>query len=329
MALLKNKIDVSIVIVNYRSWRHLRACLSSLRNLDRVSFTFETIVVDNCSNDENFNKFSNEFLEVSFFLNTGNNGFANGCNFGASKAIGDSFLFLNPDTIVNALALEKIFHFSKLNSNIGITSCLQKKPSGGYEKYVRSFPRITNLFGISRAIIKIFKKRVSIKENQILYTDWVSGSFVFISRHWFIKIDGWNENYWMYYEDVDLCKKIEQVKAKVAVLTSVEIIHNHGGASRLNIKTSSITKTEVQISKHIYIQNHFRGIERILSHFLLIINNVLFKMIVAVLGLFLFFIPKMRLNVYLLFKMINYYLSSFIRRSWLSSNSINLLKTND
>ena len=321
-----NKIDISIIIVNYKSWKHLRNCLNSLKNLNDLSFAYETIVVDNYSYDGNFEKFTKEFSSVQFVLNSGNNGFANGCNFGASKARGDYFLFLNPDTLINGKALEEILSFAKLNRNVGVTSCLQKKKTGGYEKSNRIFPNLVTLFGLTRAIYKLFSKKPPESNSQVLYTDWVSGSLVFISKEWFAQINGWNEDYWMYYEDMDLSKKVQKSNGKVAVLKSVEIIHNHGGASRLNIKTSAITKTEVQISKHIYIQNHFKGVERILSHFILFKVNVFFKLLLAILGVLLFFIPKMRLNVYLFTRIISYYSHCLKNRTWLSKNSMNFNK---
>tara|TARA_R110001632_G_scaffold43376_6_gene110162 strand:+ start:168862 stop:169842 length:981 start_codon:yes stop_codon:yes gene_type:complete len=321
-----NKIDISIIIVNYKSWKHLRNCLNSLKNLNDLSFAYETIVVDNYSYDGNFEKFTKEFSSVQFVLNSGNNGFANGCNFGASKARGDYFLFLNPDTLINGKALEEILSFAKLNRNVGVTSCLQKKKTGGYEKSNRIFPNLLTLFGLTRAIYKLFSKKLPESNNQVLYTDWVSGSLVFISKEWFAQINGWNEDYWMYYEDMDLSKKVQKSNGKVAVLKSVEIIHNHGGASRLNIKTSAITKTEVQISKHIYIQNHFKGVERILSHLILFKVNVFFKLLLAILGVLLFFIPKMRLNVYLFTRIISYYCHCLKNRTWLSKNSMNFNK---
>jgi len=301
-----NKIDISIIIVNYKSWKHLRNCLNSLKNLNDLSFSYETIVVDNYSDDGNFEKFTKEFSSVQFVLNSGNNGFANGCNFGASKATGDYFLFLNPDTLVNDKALEEILSFAKLNNRI--------------------FPNLVTLFGLTRSIYKLFSKKLPESNNQVLYTDWVSGSLVFISKEWFAQINGWNEDYWMYYEDIDLSKKVQKSNGKVAVLKSVEIIHNHGGASRLNIKTSTITKTEVQISKHIYIQNHFKGVERILSHFILFKVNVFFKLLLAILGVLLFFIPKMQLNVYLFTRIISYYSHCLKNRIWLSKNSMNFNK---
>ncbi len=324
MAISTNNMDVSIIIVNYKSWKHLRNCLNSLKDLDKEKYTCEIIVVDNYSDDAILEDFTKEFPDVHFTLNSGNNGFANGCNLGASHAKGDYLLFLNPDTIANGKAIGELLSFAKLNRNVGITSCLQKKATKGYEKSIRIFPNIITLFGFTRAIYKFFNKKQSETQDTIVYPDWVSGSVVFISREWLTQVNGWNEDYWMYYEDMDLCKRVQIANGKVALLKSVEIIHNHGGASRLNIKTSALTKTEVLISKHVYIENHFKGFERFLSHFLLILNNIIIKIILAFLGILLFFIPKMRLNVYLLTKMMKYYILRFVKGNWLSTHSMNL-----
>ena len=321
-----NNIDVSIIIVNYKSWEHLKNCLLSIIGLHDLTIGIETIVVDNQSKDGKLAQFTQEFPQVNFISNTGNNGFANGCNFGASKAKGNYFLFLNPDTIINSKVIESFFDFSKLNRNVGITSCLQKKVSGGYEKSNRSFLTLSSLFGFTRAIQKLLSSKVPELEKAVLYTDWVSGSLVFISKEWFQQINGWNEDYWMYYEDMDLSKKVHQSNGKVVLLENVEIVHNHGGASRLNIKTSALTKTEVLISKHVYIENHLKGFKKFLAHFLLIINNIITKIFLGAIGIILFFIPKMRLNVYLLIKMMKYYFVRFIKGNWLSSNSMNQIK---
>ena len=320
-----NNIDVSIIIVNYKSWEHLKNCLLSIIGLHDLTIGIETIVVDNQSKDGKLAQFTQEFSQVHFHSNSGNNGFANGCNYGAQKAKGHYFMFLNPDTLVNENALEEIFKYASLHKNVGITSCLQKKTSGGYEKSHRIFPTISTLFGLIRAIFKVFNKPKQ-GTSEVLFTDWVSGSLVFISKEWFQQIDGWNEDYWMYYEDMDLSKRIHESNGKVVLLKNIEIIHNHGGASRINIKTSAITKTEVNISKHVYIQNHFKGLERILAHFLLLKTNIFFKLILAILGIVLFFIPKMRLNVYLFARIIDYYGHCLKNSTWLSKNSMNFNK---
>lgn len=319
--------DISIIIVNYKSWTHLGNCLNSINEIDQKSFTYEVIVVDNCSNDGNLDKFISTFDSVRFIKNTGNNGFANACNVGASEAVGEQLLFLNPDTIVSKEPILKMREYLLENEKCGIVSCNQKKPNGTFENTNRLFPSFQTLFGLSRAFFKLIKKKRLIKlfaKNKIVvYPDWVSGSLVFITRGWFEKVQGWNEDYWMYFEDVDISKNVRNLGGTISLLQDVHIIHNHGGSSRINIKTASITKTEVMISKHVYLRNHFKGLYYGILQTLLVVNTIVFKSFLGVVGFFFFFIPKMRLQIYLCFYILKYYFASMTHRAWLSSRAMN------
>ncbi|MFY0603275.1 MAG: glycosyltransferase family 2 protein [Flavobacteriaceae bacterium] len=320
-------IDVSIVIVNYKSWHHLKNCLQALISINSTHFTFEVIVVDNCSHDGQLTTFVKDFPEIEFVENTGNNGFSNGCNYGANKAKGSYLFFLNPDTIANEDAIHKLLAFTKRYRNVGIVSCHQKNNDGSYEKTIRLFPNIFTLFGLTRAIYRSFNKKslqnkYSSKES-VIFPDWVSGSVVFMSKEWYQEINGWNEDFWMYFEDVDICKRVKTANGKVALLQDAEIIHNHGGASRINIKTASITKTEVLISKHVYVSNHLKGFQGLVSQILIIVSNIIFKTLLAILGCIFFFIPKLRLNLSIYLKLMRYYANAIIYRKWLSKKSLN------
>lgn len=322
-----NIIDISIVIVNYRSWKYLDSCLSSLQQFNRSLFTYEILVVDNCSNDDKLTTYKTKFKDVIFIENTGNNGFANGCNTGARASRGKHLLFLNPDTIANEEALYALLKYAKENKHVGVVSCLQKNENDFYENIVRFFPSLITLFGLTRALYKVVNyKNLSKRYNSIeelAFPDWVSGSVVFMYRDWFQKINGWNEDYWMYYEDVDLCKEVKNQKGDIVLLESVEVLHFHGGASRINVKTVSITKTEVLISKHVYINNHFIGWSNFLGQFLVVFNNLIFRTLLAALGLIFFFIPKLHLNLYIYIKLMKYYGNSLVRGTWLSKRSLN------
>ncbi|MDT7833083.1 glycosyltransferase family 2 protein [Flavobacteriaceae bacterium S356] len=319
--------DVSIIIVNYKSWRHLKNCLEAFKTIQSEVFSFEIIVVDNHSNDGMLDTFSLAFPNVNFKVNIGNNGFANGCNFGAKHAQGEYLFFLNPDTIANEDAIHKLLDFARLHHTVGIVSCHQKNHNGSYEKTERLFPSLFTLFGLTRAIYKKGNQQKIQKQYDkhasMIYPDWVSGSVVFMSRKWFDQIQGWNEDYWMYYEDVDICKRVQEANGKIALLQDVEIIHNHGGASRINVKTASITKTEVLISKHVYINNHFKGIDRFLSQLLLVLSNIIFKTVLGIVGLIFFFIPKLRLILNIYLKLVKYYIKALFKGTWLSKRSLN------
>ena len=316
------QFDVSIIIVNYKSWKHLKNCLDALIHFKEVDFSLEVIVVDNYSNDGKLKEFSENYSQFQFIENSGNNGFANGCNLGAIQSKGAYMLFLNPDTLATESTVKEMLTCLKENSNYGIVSCNQLNNNGSFEDFDRIFPNTFTLFGLIRALYRKIKPQTKL-ENNIIFPDWVSGSVVFMSRKWFSKVCGWNEDYWMYFEDVDLSKKVRDRGGEVALLKDVNIIHNHGGASRINIKTASITKTEVVISKHVYLRNHFTGFKRKLLLFLVVLSTFTSKLIGAIVGILFFFIPKLRLGIYLFIEIIKYYYQSYKFGTWLSQKSMN------
>ena len=318
-----SKKDVSIIIVNYKSWKHLKNCLDALTLFKQEKFSFEVVIVDNKSNDGKLEAFSKKYAQFSFIENSGNNGFANGCNTGAMNSNGSHLLFLNPDTLATENAVEEMLQCLKENSNYGIVSCNQLNNNGSFENFDRIFPNTFTLFGLSRAIYRMFRNKTK-EEDNIIFPNWVSGSVVFMSRVWFQKVKGWNEDYWMYYEDVDISKKVRNLGGDVALLKNVNIIHNHGGASRINIKTASITKTEVVISKHVYLSTHFKGFKKFVLLSMVILNTSFSKTLLAIIGILFFFIPKLKLNIYLFAEMFSYYHQSLRKGSWLSSRSMNL-----
>lgn len=315
--------DISIIIVNYKSWKHLSDCLDALKNFKKNKFSFEVIVVDNFSNDGLLNEFLKKYSEFTFIENSGNNGFANGCNLGALNSVGNHLLFLNPDTIADEKTIYFMLKKASSNPEYGIVSCNQVNSNGSSEKIDRLFPSPLTLFGLLRVFFRSFSKNT--KENKkLIFPDWVSGSVILISRKWFQKVNGWDEDYWMYYEDVDLSKKVRGEGGEVVLLKNKSIIHNHGGSSRINLKTAAITKTEVLISKHVYIHNHFNGALKFVMFFGLIFVNIIFKFILALIGIIFFFIPKLKLNLYLFIEMVKYYYHTLKKGSWLSSRSMNL-----
>ena len=325
-------MDISIIIVNYRGWNALDECLESIDSIVQETFSFETIIVDNYSNDGQFPIFKKKYPKLTFIENIGNNGFSNGCNFGTTIAKGNHFLFLNPDTKITLAALQTLLKTAISNPDIGILSCLQVNENNAFYKQTNSFPSLWNFSGISRFIFKSFNKAKLQKrfnnniKNTLFYPDWVTGAVIFISREWFNKINGWNEDFWLYYEDVDLCKKVSLNKGKVAVTREAIIFHKHGGASRLNIKTKALTKTEVIISRHVYINNHFSKILKILLHILLCTGVFIEKIFLSFLSLFLFFIPNLKVNQLILKKLTIYYFNAILNQTWISPRSMNYKK---
>lgn len=324
-------MDISIIIVNYRGWKALDECLESIEIVVSKTFTFEVIVVDNFSNDGEFAVFKQKYSKFTFIENNGNNGFSNGCNFGAVIASGNHLLFLNPDTKLTFEALETLLKTAVSHLEIGILSCLQINENNVFYKQNNLFPALGRFFGISRSIFRKLNKAKLEKrfntETDLFYPDWVTGAVVFISRNWFDKIKRWNEDYWLYFEDVDLCKKVFDLGGQVAVTRKAIIFHQHGGASRINVKTKALTKTEVIISKHVYISNQFSTGIQFYLHSLLIIGVFLEKTLLSIISLFLFFIPKLKVNRFMLKNLTVYYFSALQKQTWISPRAMNYLKT--
>ncbi|RCS27351.1 glycosyltransferase family 2 protein [Polaribacter sp. WD7] len=316
-------IDISIITVTYKSWDTLRDLLNSIQQSICKDLNIEIIIVDNYAQDSEYLSVLKEFPNAIYIKNPKNSGFASGCNIGAKKAKGAYYLFLNPDTIATKEAVSKMYAYLKHHDNCGIVSCKQKKMDGTFEKIKRYFPRLSTIFGFFRVVNNNALERNTKETENFLYPEWVSGAVVFMSSSWFSKVNGWNEDYWMYYEDIELSKNIRNLGGEVVLLKNCFIIHKHGVSSRINIKTTAITKTEVLISKHVYLHNNFSRFYRFFLQSIVLFYNVFSKLIIAIVSLPLCFIPKARLQILLLLNIANYYISALQNGTWLSKRSVN------
>jgi len=131
----------------------------------------------------------------------------------------------------------------------------------------------------------------------------------------------------MYYEDVDLCRRIRDKGGLIAFFDNITVEHNHGGSSRINVKTYSLTKTEVFISRHVYISKHLAGFEKFSAQLFLVINNIVTGMLSAIPGAAFFFIPGIYKRTRAFAKLFAYYINALLRLTWISPRSINY-KTN-
>ncbi|HWS00486.1 MAG TPA: glycosyltransferase, partial [Prolixibacteraceae bacterium] len=173
--------DLSIIIVNYKGGEKLVQCLKSLEAIEDIRFSFEVIVVDNQSDDGSLAGLILRFPRFVFLSNTGNNGFSNGCNLGASKSEGEYLLFLNPDTRSGADALSDMLAEIRSRPAYSIVSCSQIRENGSKERPYGQFPTVFTLTGWLRLIHRLFTGRMENtvrRAGKYLYPDWVSGSVV-------------------------------------------------------------------------------------------------------------------------------------------------------
>jgi GT2 family glycosyltransferase len=318
--------DLSVIIVSYKGWNRLLKCLESLSAFRNNNLNLEVIIVDN-SSDVAFRDIEKKFPGFRFIYNPVNGGFANGCNMGGKYAEGEFLLFLNPDTVVFETEIEKLLAAARKNPDYHIVSCRQFNENGRESHAWGQFPNIWNLTGFQRSMAKIFRVNKTDNSNsEILFPDWVSGSVIMIKKEIFQMIKGFDEDFWMYYEDVDLCKRINGSGGRMAFFRDITVEHNHGGSSRIDPRTYSITKTEVFISKHVYISKHTSGIGRICAQLFLVINNIVTGILVALPGAIFFFVPKVFKRTLAFFRLVTYYLRALYRLTWISPQSLNYRK---
>lgn len=309
-------MDLSVIIVCYRGWERLTKCLDALDSFSGKDFSMEVIVVDNNSGDGNIDELEIKYKGFRFIRNSVNGGYSNGCNLGAAQATGNNILFLNPDTVAKEPELGKLLDALISNPDYFIISCRQVREDGKETKAAGSFP------GLSASGRMGSKKKNRLSEN-ITYPDWISGSVMMMRKEIFNKLDGFDEDFWMYYEDVDICRRARDLGGEIAYCNNIKIEHNHGGSSRIDLKTTSVTKTEVQISRHLYIHKHKSGIERIMLHSYIIIDNLITGIITGLAGLVFFFIPKLFVRFLILVRLTTYYVDSLLMRTWVSRRSVN------
>jgi GT2 family glycosyltransferase len=322
-----NNTDLSIIIVNYKSWQVLQKCLDSFKVFP-PKLHYEIIVVDNDSQDGEFYDFSKKNPQIKLIKNSGNNGFSNGCNLGANYANSDYLLFLNPDILLTSSpAIDSMVEFIKHNSDTGISSCRTINPRGNPEREIAFLnPWLT--IGWLRALYRLInKKKISkrfLDSDDVWHPEWVAGSVITIEKNFFNQIGKWSDqDFWMYFEDPDLCKKTHDNNKSVALLRSMELKHAHGGSSRCNPKTVAITKSEVVTSSHVFIQKYTKGFNKIALHTFIIIDTLISWILRTLVTLPIFWKDAFKENILTLAFILRYYFKLPIRRTWKSNRLIN------
>ena len=270
-------ISLSIIIVNYRSWNRLDACLKSIaaQEMDDI----EVIVVDNHSDDGHVQEFISRHPRVRFILQDTNAGFAQACNRGARAAKGSWFLFLNPDTVLQANTLGPLLNRVGKEPTWKLIGIRQLNDQGKDTHPHGLFLKWWNVWAPMRSLERLMKGEQFSKQYlstaPIAYPDWISGAFVLIRKNDFAILGGWDERFWMYCEDMDLSKRAADMGWLRVMYNELVCTHSHGGSSRINHQTKAITKSAVIQSTFMYINKHLKGPGRTLAELTLLVETML------------------------------------------------------
>ncbi len=244
-----NATDLSIIIISFNTEKLTRECVNSVFK-NTKGITFEIIVIDNASHDGSvltLKKFEQKYPNVKIILNNENTGFGLANNQGIKVARGRYVLLLNSDTLVLDNVLGEMVSWMDKNPKVGISSSALKfkngsiQGTGGYfptllrvltwMSFIDDIPGFTNILKSFHPMhgLSPFDKNVDFfkKKKQM---DWLTGAFFLIRREVLTKVGGFDKDYFMYVEEVDLCYRAKKAGWQIWYLPKWSIIH-YGGAS--------------------------------------------------------------------------------------------------
>ena len=254
-------MDLSIIIVNYNVKEFLQNLLHSIEKASSKILK-EIIVIDNASDDGSPELIREKFPSVLLIRNNVNVGFGKAVNQGLTIAKGKYILFSNPDCIVSEDTLDKMISFFENNPECGLAGCKILNSDGSLQLACRrSFPgpwtSFTKVTGLSNLFpkSKIFARYnlTYLDENQTYEVDAVSGSFMMIRKDVYEKVGGFDERFFMYGEDLDLCYRVQQAGYKVFYIHNTQVIHYKGEST----KRSNLDETKLFYdAMHLFVKKH-------------------------------------------------------------------------
>jgi GT2 family glycosyltransferase len=230
--------DLSVVILNWNTCADLRKCLASILGQTWIS-AVQVVVADNASEDESRSMVAAEFPGAVLCVHTSNLGFATGNNRALPHADGRYVLFLNPDTIVTDGALDTLVAYADAHPEAGIVGPKLLNADGSLQFSCRAFPDLGAGFFRNTPLGRLFPKNrftsdylMSDWDHDAPRTvDWVSGAALMIRRDALERTQGFDEGFFMYCEDVDLCYRVHSLGHLVQYVPDAVIYHLIGRSS--------------------------------------------------------------------------------------------------
>lgn len=294
-------MDLSIIIVNYNSLDFLQKCIGSVIKYLNPSYTkvnpeFEIIIVDNASTDEsavfikeNFIKDKESFIKL--IESKENSGFSTASNMGAAAAAGDFLLFLNPDTEFLQGGFDSMIAFYKEKSKtekIGAIGAKILNQDGTIQFSCRSFPTLSRQFYESCFLSKVFAGSKVFgsyfmtfwDHEEIRKVDWLSGAFLFIKKQIFFSAGCFNEKYFIYSEDIDVCFKLAGAGYCNYYYNSYTVRHVDGGIASRDM---ALREAQIWKSRKIYFTENYskaHGTAESLLYFTYVINRLVISAVI-------------------------------------------------
>jgi GT2 family glycosyltransferase len=228
-------MDISIVILNYKSKGFTLNCIKSIKETNFGNLSHEIIVVDNNSSDSIGEIATWQYPDIVFIQNDRNLGMGAGNNVGIRRASGKYVAIMNPDTLVFKDTFLKLHDFAEGNPRAGVIGPKQYNPDKSVQDSCFRWHKLSTPFfrrtplgrnslaqkELDRYLMKDFDR------NRIKEVDWLLGSFIFCRASALAEVGLFDERFFMYFEDTDLCRRMWQRGWQVVYYPEAKIIHNH------------------------------------------------------------------------------------------------------
>lgn len=225
-------VDVSVVIVNFNAFNFLKKCIASLREHTK-DVTYEIIVVDNCSTEGDILGQIQESDDLHIIKNSVNKGFGAANNKGAESASGRYILYLNNDTLFLEDTLSILVKRADASKGEELLGCKVLNADMTLQESIFLFPKVYHIFFESLYLAKLFPRSPFFSffapsyysGNEPRETDVVKGCFIFLSSEANRKLKGFDEDFYFYSEETDLCRRFQKNIGKVMYYPLTKIIH--------------------------------------------------------------------------------------------------------
>ncbi|MFA6194740.1 MAG: glycosyltransferase family 2 protein [Patescibacteria group bacterium] len=230
-------MDLSIIIVNYKSKAKLTDCLESIDRAEMSGLQYEIVIVDNASGDD-LSEVNNRWPGLKLIVSPKNLGMGGGNNLGIEAVSAPYVLVLNPDTVIKSRALMIMLNYLQNNPEVGLVGPKLLYPDGSLQSSCSRFPRFFMPFLRRTSLGEYFKEACDsftmndFDHNSIAPVDWLMGSCLMFKKE--ISLPGgqvfqprFDERYFMYFEDIDLARQFWSKGLKVIYNPEAIVIHDH------------------------------------------------------------------------------------------------------
>jgi len=252
-----NPVEISFVIIEYHCLDSVQVCFDSIRNAcDKLGF--EVVVSSNSMYDKQKQEIIRQKMsDAKWIFNDSNKGFAGGMNSGILMSSGKVIVLINPDVILSKCDMRSVLNYFMLHKNIGLIGPKIVDDQGNIQDSCRKF------MGLKEFFWRMYK-RLSLGKDVLLnkmfdYTaiqpvDWVIGAFMLVKREALAKVGLLDNNYFLYVEDMDWCKRFWNSGIQIVYYPEVEIVYKGDRKST----SSLITKRIINRYSYFHLKSYLR-----------------------------------------------------------------------